>query len=304
MKIAHLSDLHCLALDGVPMRRFLNKRFTGWANLRLKRGSIHRTAYVHAIAREIARRGVDHVVVTGDLTNLALDGEFELARDVLEHELGHDAASVTIVPGNHDTYTRGAVETRRFERHFRRWLVGDLPELAVDVGGARWPLVKLRGDVAIVALSSAVPRPPLVAAGEIGDAQRAALARVLAHPEVAKRTLVVAVHHPAVHPWPRAKAYLEGLRDAPELLALLSAVPRGLLVHGHLHRREQRSIATGAGKVQQVGATSASLHHESPDRMAGFNLYEVDGRGLVRAEAIVFDPTHTTFHTESIPKHA
>jgi len=40
--------------------------------------------------------------------------------------------------------------------------------LAIDVGGARFPVVKLRDEVAIVGLSSAVPRPPFVAAGEIG----------------------------------------------------------------------------------------------------------------------------------------
>ena len=40
MRIAHLSDLHLLSLTGVPLRRFLNKRISGYANLRLKRGSI------------------------------------------------------------------------------------------------------------------------------------------------------------------------------------------------------------------------------------------------------------------------
>jgi hypothetical protein len=35
MRIAHFSDLHLLSLEGVPARRFLNKRFTGWVNLRL-----------------------------------------------------------------------------------------------------------------------------------------------------------------------------------------------------------------------------------------------------------------------------
>ena len=98
MRIAHFSDLHLLALDGVPARRFLNKRLTGWANLRLKRRSIHRAQYVRAIAREIGRLGVDHAVVTGDLTNLALETEFALARQVIEQDLGMDPASVTIVP--------------------------------------------------------------------------------------------------------------------------------------------------------------------------------------------------------------
>ena len=73
VRIAHFSDLHLLSLEGVPLRRFLNKRATGYANLRLKRGSIHRASYVKAIAREVRRIKADHVVVTGDLTNLALN---------------------------------------------------------------------------------------------------------------------------------------------------------------------------------------------------------------------------------------
>ncbi len=302
MKIAHLSDLHCLALDGVPVRQFLNKRITGWANLRFKRGSVHRAAYVHAICREIARRNVDHVVVTGDLTNLALDGEFELAQDIIQHELGLDPSRVTIVPGNHDAYTQGAVDSRRFEHFFAPWLESDLPALAVDTRGARFPVVKLRGKVAIVALSSALPRAPLVAAGEIGSSQLEALARVLAHPEVTSRSLVLAVHHPAVHGWSRVKAHLEGLRDAPALLALLQTVTGGLLLHGHLHRREQRTVHTRAGKFLQVGATSASLHHDSPARMAGFNLYDLGDDGSARVEAVIYDPLRSTFRVDSVPK--
>jgi 3',5'-cyclic AMP phosphodiesterase CpdA len=301
MRIAHFSDLHLLALEGVPARRFLNKRFTGWVNLRLKRGSIHRAAYVRAIAREIARLDVEHVVVTGDLTNLALETEFELARDLFERELALEPARVTIVPGNHDLYTRGALATRRFERYLAPYLQSDLPELAVDVAGVRFPVVKLRGPVAIVAITSAVPRAPLVAAGEVGRAQIAALARVLAHAEVARRVPVVALHHPPVHGWSGLKARIEGLRDAPALLAELRPLARGLVLHGHLHRRIQRAVPTAAGHLVQVGATSASLHHEDPDRMAGFNLYHV-GEGAPRVEAYVYSPDGR-FHLESVPKH-
>jgi 3',5'-cyclic AMP phosphodiesterase CpdA len=304
MRIAHFSDLHLLSLEGVPARRFLNKRFTGWVNLRLKRGSIHRAAYVRAIAREIARLDVEHVIITGDLTNLALESEYELVREVLERDLGLEPSRVTIVPGNHDLYTRGALDSRRFERYLGPYLVSDLPELAVDVSGARFPVVKLRGDVAIVALSSAVPRPPLVAAGELGGEQLAALARILSSPEIHGKTVVVAVHHPAVHDWSRVKTYVEGLRDAPALLAQLRAMGGGLLLHGHLHRRIQRNVAEAGGgdRLLQIGATSASLQHDEPDRMAGFNLYEVGG-GQTRAEAHVYSPDAGTFSLESVPKH-
>jgi 3',5'-cyclic AMP phosphodiesterase CpdA len=303
MKIAHFSDLHLYSSDGVPLRRFLNKRITGWLNLRLRRKSAHRPAYVKAIAREISRLGVDHVVITGDLTNLALESEYELARDLLERDLALDPSGVTVIPGNHDVYTQGALVSRRFESYLAPWLRGDLPELAVNVHGGHFPIVKLRESAAIVALSSAVPRLPLTSAGELGKAQIAALARILEHPEVTRRTVVLAVHHPAMTLWSRTKAYLEGLRDAPALLELLRTTDRGLLLHGHLHRRVQRVLPTRSGSVRQVGATSASLHHEALDRMAGFNLYELTDGGVARVRAYVYMPETRTFQQESVPKH-
>jgi 3',5'-cyclic AMP phosphodiesterase CpdA len=291
-----------LSLDGVGRRRFINKRLTGWVNLRLKRGAIHRASYVRAIAREVIRSQVDHVVITGDLTNLALESEFELTCDVLRRELDIDPARLSIVPGNHDLYTRGALRSRRFEQFLGRYLESDLPEFAVDVSGARFPSVKLRGPVAIVALSSAVPRPPFVASGELGRAQLDALSRVLEHPEVSRRVVVLALHHPVVHGWSRLKARVQGLRDAAALLTLLRPLPQGLVLHGHLHRRIQRTITTSRGAIQHVGATSASLHHEAADRMAGFNLYEVDERGVGRVEARVYEPQGDTFRSDAVPK--
>src|SRR5260370_19183774 len=155
MKIAHLSDLHLLSLDGVPFRRFLNMRASGWVNLRVTRGAIHRASYVRAVLRAVTEAHVDNVVVTGDLTNLALESEFDLARDVLTRELGMDPSTVTIVPGNHDLYTRGALRSARFGTYFSQWLESDLPGLARDAGRGLLPIVPRRGGGATVGLSSA-----------------------------------------------------------------------------------------------------------------------------------------------------
>ena len=304
MRIAHFSDLHLLDLEGVSPARFLNKRLTGWANLRLKRGHVHRSSYVRAIAREIARAGIDHVIVTGDLTNLALEQEFALARRVLEEDLGLSPRDVTVVPGNHDVYTRGAKKSGRFGKYFASYLVSDLPELAVDLGIGRFPVVKLRGPAAIIGLSSAVPRAPFVAAGVLGGEQLAAFARVLEHPEVARRTPVIALHHPAHNPRSWLKTMLEGLHDAGRLRESLARVERGMILHGHLHRRIQRPFETASGALHHVGATSASLHHEDGGRMAGFNVYEIgdDGR-VAHVDARVFEPSDETFHVRPLPTH-
>jgi 3',5'-cyclic AMP phosphodiesterase CpdA len=303
MRIAHFSDLHVLALEGVGPTRFMNKRFTGWVNLRVKREHKHRPGHVRAVAREVARAKVDHIIVTGDLTNLALEQEFEAVKKLLEEELGASADDVTIVPGNHDLYTSGALRAQRFTRFFAPYMKSDLPDLAADISLGRFPIVKLRGPVALIGLSSAVPRPPLVAAGELGDAQLEALQRILAHDEVKRRTPILALHHPIHNPRSRVKAWVEGLRDADRLVDAIASVTKGLVVHGHLHGRMQRDLPTRAGSIVSIGATSASLHHEDEARMAGFNVYEVDGGGaLVDVVAHVLEPSSQTFRIDSVPK--
>jgi 3',5'-cyclic AMP phosphodiesterase CpdA len=285
VRIAHISDLHVIALDGAVPFRLLNKRLTGYVNLKLVRSHMHQLRLAQAVAREVRRGGFDHVVITGDLTNLALEQEFERARTLLEEDLGSSPDAVSIVPGNHDVYTHGAHRSRRFDHYLGRFASSDLPGLGgVTLPGA-FPFVRLRGPVAIIGLCSALPRPPLVASGVLGAAQREALARILAHPEVQTRTPIILQHHPPHNPASRSKTLLEGLWDAPEERALLACLTRGLMLHGHLHRRIRRTLVTGTGAVEAVGTSSASLHHAAPDRMAGYNVMELDERGQLSAIA-------------------
>lgn len=302
MRIAHLSDLHVLALDGVPTHRFLNKRFTGWVNLRVKRAHKHRPAHVRAVAREITRAKVDHVVITGDLTNLALEQEFVAVRELLEEHLGLAPAQISAVPGNHDLYTSGAMRDQRFTKYFHDYVASDLPELAADIPLGRFPFVKLRGPCAIIGLSSAIPRPPIMASGYLGKLQLDALSRILVHPEVQKRTPVILLHHPIHNPQSKVETFMKGLEDADALIAKLGGLHRGLLLHGHLHVRQQCPLGTPLGELLSVGATSASLDHEHEHKMAGFNLYEFDDEGKLGAiEAHVLDAKEDRFRIESVP---
>lgn len=302
MRIAHFSDLHVLALQGVPSHRFFNKRFTGWVNLRVKRAHKHRPGHVRAVAREITRAKVDHVVITGDLTNLALEQEFVAVRELLEQDLGLKPDQISAVPGNHDLYTRGAMRDQRFTKYFHDYVASDLPELCADIPLGRFPFVKLRGPCAIIGLSSAVPRPPLMASGELGKPQLEALSRILEHPEVKKRTPVILLHHPIHNPPSKMKTFVEGLWDADTLTSKLGGLTRGLLLHGHLHVRRQRALGTPVGELLSVGATSASLDHEHEHKMAGFNLYEFDDTGaLGKVEAHVLDTKSDLFKIEAVP---
>lgn len=299
-RVAHISDLHVLDLEGVPFSRFLNKRMTGYANLRFKRKAVHRSEYVRSLARALRTADVDHVVITGDLTNLALETEFAAVKRIIEDDLALDPTKVSIVPGNHDSYTAGAHKSGRFMKYFAEYVTSDIP-----AGPDPFPYVRLRGPVAIIGLSSAISQLPMIAAGKVGEVQLRALETILSHPEVKSRTLMILLHHPIINPTSRKRAFTNGLWDADKLLHALRNVERGLLAHGHLHSRMLRTVDTKAGLIAVAGATSASLHDADPNKMAGYNLYEFGERGeLIHVSARVFVPERGELAEREIPLFA
>jgi 3',5'-cyclic AMP phosphodiesterase CpdA len=305
MRIAHISDLHVLALEGAIPFRLFNKRATGYANLKLHRKHRHKAELVRAIADHLSGASIDHVVITGDVSNLALETEFAAVRHILDDVLGLPPSAVSIVPGNHDVYTRGAARDQRFSRYFEPYLVSDFPEHRASLPGGMFPVVKLRGPAAFIGLSTALPRLPFVAAGKLGEKQLDSLERILESPEVRARTPVILLHHPIHNPLTWIKTRLEGLEDANRLSRVLGGLERGLLLHGHLHRRLHRKLLTSTGHIDVIGATSASLAHESPERMAGFNLYEIANDGVITAiDSYRYDEAERSFATTALPRNA
>jgi len=288
IRIAHISDLHVLSSTGAHWRDIIfNKRLTGYANLILRRGRVHRREYLLAVLAA-AVAGADHLVVTGDITNLSLEHEYEEARALLDEAA--QRTEVTVVPGNHDIYLPSTHRRRRFPHYFNQFLQSDLPQLARDLPVGRFPCVKLRGGMAIIALSSAVPRPPFIAAGYVGGEQLEALETVLAHPEVNWRTPIVLIHHPPVDTRLRITQLRDGLVDAAALRRSLARLTGGLALFGHLHVRVRCELPTLSGKLEVIGASGAALDHPDSSVRAGFNLYEFDSDRLASVQAYVVDP--------------
>jgi 3',5'-cyclic AMP phosphodiesterase CpdA len=246
MRIAHVSDLHVVSPRGVHWRSVLfNKRMTGYANMLLHRARVFRRDYLDAVLAAAARES-DQVVVTGDLTNLSLESEYEEAVRLLEDVAR--TTEVTVVPGNHDVYLPHVQREGRFAHHFGSFFTSDLPELAQDVPAGRFPCVRLRGPVAIIGLSSAVPRPPFVSAGHLGRQQLDVLMRILAHPEVARRTPVVLVHHDPMGSRVPLDQLRSGLTDAGALRRAGSGRARA----GSLRSRARAAaygLAYGGGRA-------------------------------------------------------
>ena len=189
MKIGHISDIHWLDTTGARPADFLNKRLSGAFNLLVGRAKKHSKETARLALETLKDKAVDHLIVAGDLSNLALPGEFSGVKKVLNTYF--EDAQMTIVPGNHDFYTHESLKARRFEQMIYAKRPGDIDLGTDDV----WPFVNIRGDVALIGLNSAQPRPWFVAAGRLGDVQLEALEKALARPEIDGKFKIVALHH-------------------------------------------------------------------------------------------------------------
>jgi 3',5'-cyclic AMP phosphodiesterase CpdA len=279
MLVAHFSDVHALSLEGVHLWEFLSKRVAGFINVSLNRRKKHALSLFEGIAADLNRRPPDEVVVTGDLTNLSLEPEFKLARQILD-TIALGPSHVTVIPGNHDVYTWDA----RW-RHLFAKFIGPYAD-----GGDQFPVERVRGELAILGLSTALPSPPPLADGWLGKAQREALAAALERNRDKFR--IVAMHHPPVK---NRHAFLRGLRDRKALQELLGKVGCELVVHGHEHRDLRAEIAGPNGPIPVIGVGSGTYADPRPDRRARYNVYHIEGKRLLGVETRVHDPASDSF---------
>src|SRR5690606_19948875 len=172
-RLAHLSDIHLGPLPAVAYRDLVSTRITGYINWRRNRASNLHEGVIDRIVADLEASAPDHVAVSGDLMNLALDGEIELARLWLEMLGTPD--DVSVVPGNHDAYVPGAID--KACTAWGPWMHGD--GMPAPARRGAFPFMRVRGKVAIIGVSSARATAPLMASGFFGEEQAERLGRVL-----------------------------------------------------------------------------------------------------------------------------
>jgi 3',5'-cyclic AMP phosphodiesterase CpdA len=280
MRIAHLSDPHLLSLAGASVRDFLGKRWIGGVNLVVSRARDHQVAVFDALVDDINRLGIDHVVCTGDITNVALAGEFRFARDRFDR-LALGAAEVTVLPGNHDAYVGAGVEL--FREHFDRYHSSDAAWRLPD--GESWPLVRVRGEVAIVGVSTSRATPWFTAYGEVGAAQLARLAQVLGDARLGERFRLLVIHHPPAGRW--AAGWRQGLHDHRALAEVLARTGAELVLHGHEHKDLVSELCGPQGRRIPVrGIQSASCARGRASLRARYRIYTVRAGQAVRPTVV------------------
>jgi len=269
-RLAQVSDPHFRSFAGAMPSDFFGKRAIGALNLLVNRGRKHRMALLDALRDDLRVQGAEHLVMTGDLSNLSLPGEWATARRWIDRYGA--AQAVTVIPGNHDAYVAGVVEQRLFEKAFASFQTAE-----VRLDEDTYPFARVREGVAIVGVNTCLPTGDLGAWGRIGETQLGRIERLLAAPELRDSIRVVAMHHPPVI---HRGGDERNLRDHAAFAAVIARVGAELVLHGHDHRDERaKLVGPGGAQIPVIGCGSAS-YDGSADRRSRYNIFEIDGRAI------------------------
>jgi 3',5'-cyclic AMP phosphodiesterase CpdA len=264
--LAHLSDPHLPPLPQPGFRDLAGKRALGYLNWTRNRRKFHRRDVLDALVSDMQAQTPDHIAITGDLVNLALEAEFAPALQWLGSVGAPDR--VTVIPGNHDAYVRAT--QRRSAEVWGDYLDGD------DAAGRgiAFPFVRRRGPLAVISVSSAVPTPPLMATGWLGRPQLDALERMLTQLSAEQAFRVLLIHHPL-----RSNARTKRLTDSSQLLALLKRHGVELVLHGHDHVHSTIWVEGPKGAIPAIGVPSASALAHGRYPAAAYNLFSIAREG-------------------------
>lgn len=269
--LAHLSDLHLSSLDGVSPRALLDKRMLGYASWWFRRRHEHRTDVLDVLRADLQAEHLDHIAVTGDLTHLGLPQEFREAATWLAR-LGRPE-EITVIPGNHDAYV-----PESWRETFAQWsayMQGDDTGTITDPDHA-FPSLRIRRQVALIALSTARPSAPFLATGRLGERQLQRLDRMLGQTADAGLFRVVLLHHP---PAAQTVSWRKSLLDGAALREVLARRGAELILHGHAHFSAATYLDAAQGRNLAIGVPSASAIGNKVDRHATYHVYRIQRQG-------------------------
>lgn len=267
-RLAHISDIHLGPLPEITYRDLASKRLTGYINWQRNRGRALGSRVREALQEDLERHNPNHIAVTGDLVNLALDAELGLATTWLK-TLGKPT-DVTVVPGNHDAYVPGSLA--KACRAWAPWMSDDVSNIVNDPND--FPFLRVRDNVAIIGINTARATAPFMATGHFGGEQAARLSKIL--DDTAERGLfrVVLIHHPPIY---RVTNRLKRLFGIGLFQSVIRKHGAELVLHGHTHEATIHHIAGPGREVPVVGVAAVAQSFGGRRPAARFNLFTISG---------------------------
>jgi 3',5'-cyclic AMP phosphodiesterase CpdA len=269
--IAHISDLHLS-----PEHRRINIR-------RTKR-----------ILEHLPTLGVDHLVITGDISANAEKKDFQLARTLLRSYGWLDGKSLSVVIGNHDVYggVHHAEDVFTFPKHckhtdmerkvneFHDHFHEAFDSCGFGSASSPFPFVKQVHGVVLIGMNSVAPysklKNPIGSNGEVSVDELRETKKIFDSVDRSAKRKFVLIHHHfykqtsaasgTMHSlWNAIEVQTMKLRGKKELQNLFASGGADLVLHGHMHEnreyvRKRVRCVNGGGSVLQDADLDARLN--------------------------------------------
>jgi 3',5'-cyclic AMP phosphodiesterase CpdA len=209
------------------------------------------------------------------------------------------AADVTVIPGNHDAYVAEGVGhfLSTFADYCRTDPGWEWPLDGSGDGALQWPIVRVRGELAIVGLSTSRATPWFTAYGRVGEVQLQRLRSALADPRLRGKVRIVAIHHPPAGD--RARSRIRGLRDHQAFAAALAEVGADLVIHGHEHVDVRESLPDPQARpISVLGVPSGTYEAGRPHRTARVRIIELENGRIIGHHLRVWHRARRTFERD------
>jgi 3',5'-cyclic AMP phosphodiesterase CpdA len=245
MRVAHISDLH---ICGKHKRENISK--------------------VKKLIQHALENGVQHFVITGDISDNADEKDFNVFKEVLKKFDLYRSDKTTIVIGNHDIFggpqtaqdvfnfpakcmnTNYHEKIAKFVDHFK-----ELFENTIRPHDELYfPFAKVFKDVLLVGLNTNAEysrfKNPFASNGQVSKVQRQFLKMILLKKEFDEKVKIVLTHHHfypknvASHSsegtlWNKIENYTMKLRGKKKLMKTFIEHDVKLVLHGHSHEMKE-----------------------------------------------------------------
>jgi 3',5'-cyclic AMP phosphodiesterase CpdA len=247
MKIAHISDLHLSTKYRPENIRKADKLIA------------------HAV-----KNGIDHLVITGDISHLGETKDYEILRKILaDYDLLHpDKLSMTI--GNHDIFggVHEAEDILVFPKkcreldyqakllEFYEYFPEAFKHSYMPDDDTPFPYAKEVGQVLFVGINSIAPysnwKNPLASNGLVSDNEITGIKNILYSDRYLYKQKIVLIHHhmmpvipcdkPKNNLWAMIERRTMKLHNRSKIASLFSKGSVELVLHGHVHQNHSYFI--------------------------------------------------------------
>lgn len=274
--IAHISDLH-LPIETLQFSKLslCNKRFLSFLSWKKRRLTLQKKN-LDLVIQDMQANHPDLVLISGDLTNLALPEEFKQAADWL-HQLAFP--NIRVVPGNHDCL----VQTQWHDTH-AYWTPWTKAYSKDD-----YPIITKTDTTAIIGISTAVPTLPFFASGYIDQNQLERIKEALHKAKEERLFRIVMLHHPPVSGITKER---KALRNRNKLKEILLKEGVEMILYGHTHKTiTQKFLHTN---IPMLGIASASSNAVRFQRQASWRKIVIESHN---------NHLHVNFSVRSLDKN-